>query len=285
MNKTVSRRKFVGTAAAVAPMIVPSHCIAGSKSGKKAPSEKINLAGIGVGAMGGNYIHEMSSENIVALCDVDDAFAAKTYAKYPQAKRYRDFRELLQDDKIDAVAIGTPDHLHAVICMEAIKAGKHVYCAKPLTRTIHESRVVTAAAEKAGIATQMSIQMNASREHRIIAEWIQAGAIGAPREVHIWSTRPMWPQGVERPKETPAVPKTLDWDLWLGPAPKRPYHPIYHPFKWRGWWDFGAGALGDMGCHGFDPVYRALKLTAPTSVRAITTPVNKETAPSSSIIE
>ena len=185
---------------------------------------------------------------------------------------------------IDAVVIGTPDHSHAVIAMEALRRGKHVYCAKPVTRTVGEARILTEYAVKTGLATQMSTQQNATEEHRLIAEWIQEGAIGDVSEVQIWSNRPIWPQGIERPGEVPACPGTLDWDLWIGPAQWRPYHPAYHPFKFRGWYDFGTGALGDMGCHHFDPVFRALKLGHPTTVHASSTRLFDETFPVATIV-
>jgi predicted dehydrogenase len=216
---------------------------------------------------------------------VDHDFAAKTFKEYPKAKVYKDYRRMLdQETGIDAVVIGTPDHTHAVIAMAAIQRGKHIYCAKPLTRTIYESRRLTKAAREAGVATQMSTQGQAEDGPRRLREMIWDGAIGPVREVHIWSDRPIWPQGLDRPEETPSVPSTLDWDLWLGPAPKRPYHPAYHPFKFRGWHDFGTGALGDMGCHGFDPIFRALKLGAPTSVHASSSKTFDETYPQASVI-
>lgn len=222
--------------------------------------------------MGANYLKGCESENIVALCDVDDAFAAKTFARYPNAKTYRDFRVMLEKEKgIDAVIIGTSDHTHAVVAMAAIQLGKHVYCAKPMSRTIEEVRKVTKAAREAKVATQMSVQSCASDSACTTAEWIQAGIVGPVREVHVWTDRPIWPQGLARPAESFAVPSELDWDLWLGPAPARPYHPVYHPFNFRGWYDFGTGALGDMACHNFHVVFRALNLGHPSHVHASST--------------
>ncbi len=281
----MNRRDFIKNSAAAGAIfsIVPRHVLGGN--GFKAPGEKLNIAAVGIGGMGKEYIKNMPDENIIALCDVDDAFARPVYKTYPDAKRYRDFREMLSKEKeIDAVVIGTPDHTHATVAMMAIKMGKHVYCAKPLTRTIYECRQLTEAARKAKIATQVSMQFNATEDHRLLAEWIQDGAIGDVHEVHIWSNRPIWPQGLDRPKEIPSVPPTLAWDLFIGPAPYRPYHPAYHPFIWRGWWDFGTGALGDMGCHGFDPIFRALKLGHPTGVHASSTKLFEETAPAASIV-
>jgi predicted dehydrogenase len=281
-----NRRKFLQnsglTTAAV--MIVPRHVLGGV--GYKAPSDKLNIAGVGVGGVGKSYLENLASENIMALCDVDDDYAAKTYKTYPKAARYRDFRRMLETEKgIEAVVVGTPDHSHAVISITAMKMGKHVYCAKPLTRTIFESREMAKVAYETGVATQMSTQTNASEDHRLLCEWLWAGAIGPVRQVHTWSNRPIWPQGLERPKEQPRIPSTLDWDLWLGPAPYRPYHPAYHPFNFRGWWDFGTGALGDMGCHHLDTIFKAMKLGPPISIQASSTKLFPETAPLASLIQ
>jgi predicted dehydrogenase len=219
------------------------------------------------------------------LCDVDLEFAKPVFETYPNAKVYQDYREMLDREKdIDAVVIGTPDNTHAIIAMEALKRKKHVYCAKPLTRTIEEARILTTAAKKAGVATQLSTQSDSAEGHRLLAEWIQDGAIGDVSEVHIWSNRPIWPQGLERPKEIPSVPPTLNWGLWIGPSPFRPYHPVYHPFKFRGWFDFGTGALGDMGCHQFNPVVKALKLGHPVSIHASSTQLFEETYPKASMV-
>jgi predicted dehydrogenase len=291
-NRKVSRRDFLGGAAAAAAFtIVPRHVLGGS--GNKAPSEKLNIAGIGVGGQGAGDIGAVSSQNIVALCDVDWKRAEGTFRRYPKAKKYRDFRKMLdkEDKNIDAVIVATPDHIHAPASMAAIKRGKHVYCEKPLTHSVYEARKVAEAARKHKVATQMGNQGQASTQTRLMCEMVWDGAIGPVREVHVWTDRPnrglnavYWPQGVDRPKETPPVPETLDWDLWLGPAPNRPYHPAYLPFNWRGWWDFGTGAMGDIGCHALDPIFRALKLGAPTSVEGISTLVNTETYPLSSKI-
>src|SRR5690242_8121603 len=193
--------------------------------------------------------------------------------------------------EIDGVVVATPDHHHAFASMEAIKRGKHVYCEKPLTHSVWEARQLAQAARAAKVATQMGNQGQASEGPRRLCELVWSGVIGKVHEAHIWTDRPSqglfneyWPQGVSRPKETPDVPATLDWDLWLGPAPQRPYHPAYLPFKWRGWWDFGTGALGDIGCHSLDPVFRALKLGHPLSVEASSTRVNTETYPLTSMV-
>ncbi len=283
----MGRREFLGGAAAAAAFtILPRRVLGGP--GYVAPSAKLNIAAIGVGGRGADDLHELESENIVALCDVDEVRAADTFQKYPGARRYKDFRAMLdkEDKNIDAVVVATPDHVHAFAAMAAIKRGKHVYCEKPLTHSVYEARVLAEAARQAGVATQMGNQGQAGEEVRLACETVWDGAIGQVREVHVWTDRPLnglnsvfWPQGIERPKDTPAVPDTLDWNLWLGPAPYRPYHPAYLSFTWRGWWDFGTGALGDMGCHELDPVFRVLKLGHPTSVEACCTLVNDETYP------
>ena len=266
--------------------IVPRHVLGGA--GNTPPSEKLNIASIGAGGQAAADLRQMESENIVALCDVDWAHARGTFRRYPDARRYKDFREMLdkEDENIDAVVVGIPDHMHAAASMAAIKRGKHVYCEKPLTHDVYEARVLADAARKAGVATQMGNQGQASEQTRLMCETIWDGAIGQVHDVHVWTDRPLrgindvyWPQGVGRPTDKPAVPDTLAWDLWLGTAPYRPYHPDYAPFRWRGWWDFGTGALGDIGCHRIDPIFRALKLGHPTSVEGCCTLVNNETYP------
>ena len=290
-----SRRDFMGGAAgaAVAFTIVPRHVLGGP--GHTPPSEKLDIAGVGVGGMGGSDLQSLASENIVALCDVHDSYAAKTFKTYPKAKVYKDYRKMLDKQKdIEAVVVATPDHTHACIAIAAIKAGKHVYVEKPLAYSVYEVRKLTEAARQAKVATQMGNQGHAGEDIRNVCEWIADGAIGPVREVHAWTTHAVWPQGIERPKETPPVPADLDWDRWVGPAPYRPYHPAYLPGTWRGWWDFGTGALGDMGCHVLDAPYWALKLGYPTSVEASASiyvpeitwdkPVNTESYPRASIV-
>jgi len=280
----ISRRGFVKGATAVAAFtIVPRHVLGGA--GNVPPSEKLNIAGIGIGGRGEGDLDECGSENIVALCDVDEAHAARVFKKYPKAKKWTDFRKMLDEQKdIDAVVIATPDHLHAVVAMAAIKRGKHVYCEKPLAHCIWECRQLTLAAREAKVATQLGNQGQATEGNRLVSEIIWDGALGTVREVHSWCNRPISPRGIDRPKDTPPVPATLNWDLWLGPAKSRSYHPAYAPFSWRGWWDFGTGVLGDIGCHQLDAIFRALKLGYPTTVEACSSGVNAETAPLSSIV-
>lgn len=285
LRSNVTRRQFLAGASTAAAMfsIVPRHVLAAS--GSQAPSDRLNIAGVGVGGMGKSNVNACESENITALCDVDWDYAKEILQKFPKAKKWKDYRKMLEEQKdIDAVIVATPDHAHAVIALEAIRRGKHVYVQKPMTHTVYEARMLTEAARKYKVVTQMGNQGHSGDGVRKICEWIWAGIIGEVKEAHAWTNRPVWPQGVERPTDTPAVPQDMDWDLWIGPAPMRPYNPAYHPFKWRGWWDFGCGALGDMACHVLDPVFAALKLKYPTSVEACSTPVNNETFPSGSIV-
>jgi predicted dehydrogenase len=291
-ERSLSRREFLGrtTLAAAAITYIPGHVL--GLNGALPASERVNIAGIGIGGQGASDLDNMKHHNIVALCDVDWGYADHVFKTYPKAEKYFDYRKMLDERKdIDAVVVATPDHLHAFASMYAIKLGKHVYCEKPLTHSIYEARMLTLAAREHKVATQMGNQGQASEETRRLCEIVQDGAIGNVREAHIWTDRPSnglfkeyWAQGVERPKDTPPVPDTMHWDLWLGPAPERPYNPVYAPFKWRGWWDFGTGALGDIGCHAMDPVFRALKLGAPETVHAVSTRVNNETYPVSSIV-
>ena len=290
-----NRRQFLAasgvTAAAVSSFfIVPRHAVA--QSGQKPPSEKLNIAGIGIGGMGYGDLQNCKSENIVAVCDVDAGNLRRAARDFAGAKPHTDFRKMLEEQKeIDAVVIATPDHLHAIPTMMAIKMGKHVHCQKPLTHSVYEARMIGKAAREAKVATQMGNQGQASEAPRLLAEMLQAGAIGHLREVHAWSNRnpDISPRGIARPKETPPVPEGLNWDLWLGPAPERPYHPCYHPFAWRGWWDFGTGVLGDIGCHQLSGVFKALKLGHPVSVEACSTnwqrprEISSETAPLASM--
>lgn len=295
----MTRRAFLGAATTTA---LAAGCAANRVNtakvvpGKLSPNEKLNIAAIGVGGMGKANIDACNTENIVVLCDVDDVYAAKTFAAYPNARKYRDFRKMFDAEarNFDAVIIATPDHSHAVIALAAMRAGKHVYCQKPLAHSLREVRTLTEMARRCNVQTQMGNQGHSSEQIRRLCEWIQDGAIGPVHEVHAWSDRPVggdpwstFPM-MSRPAEAPPVPDTLDWDLWLGPAKERPYHPIYCPLTWRGWYDFGTGALGDMGCHILDPAFWALNLGHPSSVQATTThwepAVEQETFPRASIV-
>lgn len=286
------RRDFLSTAAlSVAAFQIIPGAVLGLR-GQTPPSEKLNIAGIGVAGQGGHDIAQFPDHNIVALCDVDWRHAAGTFKKFPKARQWKDCREMLDQQKdIDAVVVATPDHTHAFASILAMRHGKHVYCEKPLTHSVWEARQVAQLAREKKLATQMGNQGQASEGTRRLCELAWSGILGPIREAHIWTDRPSqglreeyWPQGVPRPTDTRSVPDTLAWDLWLGPAPERPYHPAYAPFKWRGWWDFGTGALGDIGCHSFDPVFRALKLGHPISVQASSTRVNNETYPLASMV-
>jgi predicted dehydrogenase len=236
--------------------------------GRTSPSGKLNIACIGIGGKGFDDVRNVMTENIVALCDVDDKRGSRAFKMFPKAKRYRDYRRLLdtEDKRIDAVVVATPDHVHIPASVKAMRMGKHVYCEKPLGQNIHEVRLATEVAGKAGVATQLGNAAHTGYNYRSIAKFIKSGAIGEVREVHTWCDK-AWAPG-DRPKSTPPVPRHLDWNLWLGPAPVRPYHPCYHPLAWRQWWDFGNARLGDMGCHMIDLPFMALDLKYPTSVEA-----------------
>jgi len=292
----MNRRQFVKRSAAAAGsaatfLIVPRHVLGGPR--QIAPSDKMNVAGIGIGGMGAANLRNVESENIVALCDVDPNYASGTINRYPQAKVYVDYREMLDKQKdIDGVVIATPDHTHAVISMAAIRAGKHVYCQKPLTHNVYEARMLAQAAKEAKVATQMGIQGHSMEGLRLACEWIGAGVIGEVREVDAWCDLSYYPWGhaswssqwSERPQETPPLPDNLNWDLWIGPAPMRPYHRAYHPRTWRCWWDFGSGMMGDRGAHTLDPVCSALKLCPPTSIDATSCGNTPEVHPLSAIV-
>jgi predicted dehydrogenase len=285
-NKNLTRRGFIGTSAATAAgfSILPSQVIGGL--GHKAPSDKLNIAGIGVGGKGNVNLRNMSSENIVALCDIDWKYASKTFSQYPAAKQYMDYRIMLEEmnKDIDAVMIATPDHTHAVSALAAMQMGKHVYVQKPLTHTVYESRVLLEASRKYKVVTQMGNEGHSKDTVAEVCELIWSGAIGKVTGVEAWTDRPIWPQGLTRPPQGMWLPDNINWDLFIGPAAMRPYHSAYHPWNWRGWWDFGTGALGDMACHVLDVVYSALKLGHPTSVEASSSVFNNESAPNTSLI-
>ena len=277
-----SRRNFLKTAtAAIAGFTIAPNSILGKSHGHLAPSDKLNIAGIGVGGMGRRNLANMRTENIVALCDVDWKYAAKTFNDYPKAQRFKDWRQMFDEmgKSIDAIMVATPDHTHAGVAAHGITLGKHAYVQKPLTHSVYESRLLTRLAKKYRVATQMGNQGNSFDWCRQVAEWIQSGVIGDVYEVHSWTDRPIWPQGLAEPKGGVAIPADLDWDLFIGPAKKRPYDPAYTPWNWRGFWDFGTGALGDMACHIMDPLFWALDLKYPTSVEASSTLANLYSPP------
>jgi predicted dehydrogenase len=230
--------------------------------------------------MGESNLGEVESENIVALCDVDYDYAADVFLKYPRAARYRDYRRMFEEqDDIDAVIIATPDHTHAPIALDAMDLGLHVYVQKPLTWSVAEARALKEKAQNTDVVTQMGNQGHSSDDARRLNELVWNDAIGEVREVHVWTNRPLWPQGIDRPVETPPIPDTLSWDLFLGPAPYQPYHSAYHPWDWRGWVDYGTGSLGDMGAHLIDHPYWALHLDRPVSVETRSTPYNGASFP------
>jgi predicted dehydrogenase len=282
MNRRTNRRDFLkqSTLAGVGFWVAGGLARADSKS----PNDKINIACIGVGGKGHSDTEQAAQfGNIVALCDIDDNTLNSMAAKFPEARKYNDFRKMLDEmgKQIDAVTVSTPDHTHAPASLMAMRMKKHVYCQKPLTHDVREARLMREVANQMGVATQMGNQGTASNGLRRAVEIIRAGVIGPVREVHVWTNRPIWPQApqvVARPPASPA-PKHVHWDLFLGPAPERPYAKGYHPFAWRGWWDFGTGALGDMACHTANMPFMALKLGYPTSVVAESGPINSETYP------
>lgn len=254
-------------AAVAAPMVVSRSVLGGA--GRDAPSEKLRIAAVGIGGMGQNYLRGCAKESIVALCDLDHRLAAKVFETYPKATRYHDFRRLLdrEADRFDALIIATPDHTHATIFTAAIELGKHVYCAKPITHNIGEARKIRSMLAAAPhLVTKASVQSSGTEAARSTTELLQAGHIGPVRELHIWCDHPAYPCGLVRPEEEQTPPPGMDWDLWIGPAPYRPYHSAYHPANWRPWWDFGSGTVGDMACHTFHMYFNELRLQEPTVV-------------------
>jgi predicted dehydrogenase len=266
-----SRRDFLksGSLAAAGFFIVPRHVLG---RGFIAPSDKLNIAGIGAGGKGESDLHEFSKSpnaNIAYLCDVDDRQIKKSVERFPKAQRYYDFREMLDKEhkSIDAVSVSIPDNCHAVAAIAAMQLGKHVYVQKPLTHDIYEARLLTESAKRYKVVTQMGNQGASGNGVRTMQEWYRAGIIGDATEIKVWTNRPVWPQGTGTPKSTDPVPDELKWDLWLGPAKEEPYHKEYVPFSWRGFWAFGTGALGDMGCHLIDPAFKTVGLGYPTDVQ------------------
>ncbi len=283
--ENLSRRSVLGAAAAGAGwMIVPRRVLG---RGETAPSDRLNIGIVGAGGKGRSDTAGVASEHIAAICDIDWKRAEQTLNAHPDAPRYHDYREMLDahGDQLDAITVSTADHTHAVISIAALERGLHVFTQKPLTRTIWEARMVGEAARKAGTATQMGNQGHAGDGARLIREWIEAGVIGEVNRIEYWTNRPIWPQAIKRPEDVHEVPEHVAWDLWLGPAPDRPYHPdYYHPFAWRGWWDFGTGAIGDIACHAMDAAFWIFDLRDPSAVYAESTPLFKETAPASTRI-
>ena len=282
MKEKNSRREFLQKCAmGIAGLSIVPDSVLGKRAGKIPPSDKLHIAGVGVGGKGAENLHNMRSETIVALCDVDWDYARGVFETWPQARRFYDYREMLDQmgKDIDAVVVATPDHTHALVAADAMTLGKHVYVQKPLAHSVYESRLLTRLAERYGLATQMGNEGASEPGVRQVCDWIWAGEIGEVTKVEAFSDRPIWPQGLTRPKESAPLPSTLRWDLFVGPAPMRPYHPIYTPWNWRGWWDFGTGALGDMACHILDPVFRALYLKYPVRVQGSSTALLAESAP------
>ena len=299
MEKDMSRRSFLktGTTAAIGLSMVPGAIFGAKKDSKKkkaAKKDKIKLLGVGIGGRGASVLRGLvktGKVEIIGLCDVDWKYAGHVFEEheknFPNLKRYNDYKKMYAEllDQADAVMCATADHTHAIICAEAIAAGKHVYCEKPLTHTVYESRLLTKLAAKHRVATQMGNQGASGERVRKICNWIWNGEIGEIKKVETFTDRPIWPQGLERPEETPAVPSTLNWDAFIGPAPMRPYNPIYTPWNFRGWWDFGTGALGDMACHILHPVFKALNLKYPTKVQGTSTLLLSESCPNAEYIK
>lgn len=284
-NKT-SRRTFLFAAG-----IGAGSALLARRARAQAPSQPLRVAFVGAGGIGGSHIDGASRLGATCLCfaEVDNNNIGRAKEKWPNATHYSDYRQMFdkQAKDIDAVMVGTPDHHHYPATAIAMQLGKHVYTQKPLTHTIWESRQLALASTKFKVATQMGNQGHANEGNRLIVEYIRSGMLGEIREIHAWTNRPVWPQGLERPEGEDPVPDTLNWDCWLGPAPKRPYKKeVYNPFNWRGWWDFGAGAIGDMACHTIDGIFWAMGAKPPVAAESVTsTPVNNETFPSACVIK
>ena len=287
MSKKISRADFLKTSAAgLAAMTVVPGNVMGSAFGHKAPSDKLNIAGVGIGGRGSAVLDDLKEENIVALCDTDWNYAKGTFDRFSKAQRFWDWREMYDKiaNQIDAVMCATPDHTHALVAANAMELGKHVYCEKPLTHTVYESRLLTKLAAKNGVATQMGNQGSSGEGVQKVCDWIWNGEIGEVTRVDAFTDRPIWPQGLMRPSQVDPIPETLNWDLFLGSAPYRPYNKIYQPWNWRGWWDFGTGALGDMACHILHPVFKALQLGYPTKVQGSSTALLTDCAPQAQMV-
>jgi predicted dehydrogenase len=294
LRAKITRRRFLGNATVAGAAIVAAPAFLRARE----PNNKLNLAIVGCGGRGASNMKDVGSENIVALCDVNEANLLKAAEKAPQARKFRDFRKMydeLKDSQFDAVVVSSTEHTHAFATLPALKRKKHVYCEKPLTHNVKEARLIMAAAREAGVATQMGTQMHAGNNYRRVVEIVQGGVIGPVTETHVWVSRAWGWQSeeaakkykdivwsYERPKDEVVPPRSLDWDLWLGPAPNRPFHPIYFPGpKWYRWWDFGSGTMSDLGAHWMDLPFWALKLDAPRVVEASGPPPHAEIAPAS----
>jgi len=283
MASDISRRKFLSTGAkaAIGLTIIPSSVL-GKNFGHMAPSDKLNIAAVGIGGMGHANIKAVeATENIVGLCDVDWKYAKGVFDRFPNAKKYWDFRKMYDEmgKDIDAVIVATADHTHAIVSADAMVMGKHVYCQKPLTHTVYESRLLTKLAKKHKVATQMGNQGASGEGVNLVCEWIANGEIGEVTKVECATDRPIWPQGLNAPEKVDKIPSTLNWDLFSGPAKVRPYNALYTPWNWRGWWDYGTGALGDMACHIMHPVFKGLNLGYPTKVQGSSTLLLQDCAP------
>lgn len=284
--KNISRRNFLRTSAtALAGFTIAPASIFGKSHGfVAAPSDKLNIAAVGIGGMGNSNLKNMEkTDNIVALCDVDWKYSKEVMERFPAAKKYWDYRKMFDEvgNSFDAVLCATADHTHAIITSDAMTLGKHVYTQKPMTHSVYETRLLTKLANKYKVATQMGNQGSSSEGTDLVCEWIWNGEIGEVTKVECATNRPIWPQGLNAPETVMRVPKTLNWDLFTGPAKMRPFNEVYHPWNWRGWWDYGTGALGDMACHIMQPVVAALKLGYPTKIQGSSTLLLADCAPSS----
>jgi hypothetical protein len=285
-SNSITRRDFIGRTGAVAAglTILPGNVISGF--GHRAPSDKLNIAVIGIGGMGNSNLKAVApTENIVALCDVDWGYAKKVFEANPNAKRYWDWRKMYDEmgKSIDAVIVATADHTHCIVAANAIAMGKHAYVQKPLTHSVYESRLLTKLAAKYKVATQMGNQGSSGEGVNLTVEWLQNGEIGDVKKVESFTDRPIWPQGLNVPKGE-WVPDTLNWNLFIGPAKMRPYNSLYTPWNWRGWWDFGTGALGDMACHILHPVFKGLKLKYPIKAQGSSTLLLTDCAPNAQMV-
>jgi predicted dehydrogenase len=285
MARSTSRRGFLKTSAVIGAGYWTLGGVAPRES--RAANEKIQFACVGVGGKGASDSQDAGrAGDVVAICDIDDKNLNAAGVRWPNAKKYYDFRKMFDEmgKNIDAVTVSTPDHCHAVVASMAMKLGKHAFVQKPMAHSLGEARFLGQLAAEKGVATQMGNQGTASNDLREAAAILKSGALGNVKECHVWTNRPIWDQGIDRPSDTPEVPATVHWPEWIGPAEMRPYHPAYHPFKWRGWWAFGTGALGDMACHTLNMPYMGLDLKDPVSVQATTSGHNMQTYPAWSII-